>query len=405
MSLPVALPRARLKLGYRLANRLGGAASRLGLTPELSAEWIAEAACRRTGRELSPALRTRLERLAAAMQSEAQLTLVGRVAMRGFVLSKLLNHAAVQHTLEAHPEIAQVPVERPIFVIGLPRSGTTFLHRLLAAHPDCRSFQLWELLRPVPPPEEATYHAGPRSALRSVMSATDLTLLDSMHETRLELPEECTKLLMNDLMSPSFAHTARVPSYVAWYLEQDLSPTYALHRAQVQLLTWRFRRPRVVMKSPVHLFALDALRAAYPDACLVWLHRDPAEALASMCRLFGFHRSQFSGAVDGGALARELLGTWTTAAERAAACRGPLGESLVDVTYDELVRQPLSVVQRICEHFGLRHDETVRAAVTTLLPASPPAPGPAKRDPVADLGLDADDVRRRFAGALSWQRR
>lgn len=180
-----------------------------------------------------------LRLLVGAFQKNPRLTLVGRFFVRDALLRRLENRLLIEATIRNEPAIAQQSMERPIFILGLPRTGSTLLHRLLAVDPNNRVPQTWEMQRPVPPPESSTYLTDPRIALIE----KDYALLNrlaptfqAIHEIGAQLPEECIELFANSFASEWFSVGLELPEYAQWLYGTDLSSTYEYHRRQLQIL-------------------------------------------------------------------------------------------------------------------------------------------------------------------------
>lgn len=391
---------ARMPLGVRLLNRLP-----LRHAVSLAPEALLAAARRRTGlSDFGPPLfREGLERLVESFEREAGLTLLGRVIARRDALRLLENRLRILDVLRRNPEIERGPIERPIFVVGLPRTGTTILHALLAQDPATRVPLTWEVMHPWPPPERASFETDPRIAeVEKHFAGIDRILPDfkHMHPMGARLPQECVALTAHDFATMIFHTTHRVPSYQAWLAALDLRPVYAFHRRQLQVLQWRCPAERWVLKSPGHLWALDALLAVYPDARLVFTHRDPLKVVASLANLIATLRGLASDRID----PHEIGADWTErlAAGLAAATRvrdaHRLGdERVIDVHFHELVGDEIGAIRRIYERFGLALSAEAEARMRRFLVENPKDKHGAHRYDLAAAGLDRARERRRYA--------
>ena len=247
-------------LGLRLMNGIGGALQRVGVPlVRLDEERLLTEATRRTG--LSDFgdewFRDPLRRLLDAYEKEAALTTLGRLIARNDILRLLENRLRLIDTWKRHPEILSTPICQPIVIIGLPRTGTTILHELLAQDPANRVPLTWEVMHPWPPPERATYVSDPRIAqVAKHFSRIDQVLpgFQAIHPMGAQLPQECVALMAHDFATMIYHTTNSVPSYQAWLEAADLRPVYASHRQQLQYLQWRCAGDRWVLKSPGHLW-------------------------------------------------------------------------------------------------------------------------------------------------------
>ena len=346
----------RRPLPVRLLNRAGAAAEKIGLkrSPFQAAELI-ETAKRRTGLDdfgggefFEP-----LSRLLESAHRETHLNVIGRIALKTEVIGTLENRLLMQRDRQLNPEIAGQEIRQPLFVVGLPRSGTTFLHALLAADPDHRVPLTWEVRSPSPPTNVDVSRRINR-ARRELASFRWLAPnFAAVHPMDAESPQECISLLAPTFLSDQFDTMFNVPSYRSWYLNQDFVGAYQDHRRFLQQLQQRKRSARWVLKAPAHMFAASALLAVYPDALFVQMHRDPVEAVASVSSLVVILRSVFSDAIDPIQIGRDAVVYWTEAIKRFLAERARLSSNRIcDFRLDELRKDPIGVVRRIYTHFG-----------------------------------------------------
>ncbi len=217
----------------------------------------------------SPYYREGLERIVDALNTEADLNDMGRVIQHATISNALIQRLKVEQTYAAHPEIDEQVVGGPVFVIGLPRTGTTALSQLVGADPQFRSLRMWESQSPTPPPEAATQHSDPRIA----QAAAGLKMLDEMfplmktlYNSEPTAPTECQDLMGMSFRTFHFDGAVRAPGYLSWLMGCDMRGTYLYHRRVLKLLQWHCPPVLWHLKTPVHMFALDALVEAYPDA-------------------------------------------------------------------------------------------------------------------------------------------
>jgi hypothetical protein len=332
---------------------------------------------------------------------EAGLTELGvkvhRAFLRGALVARLLSEAAWAR----HPEHAGVAIERPIFVTGLPRTGTTALHRLLTADPAHQGLELWLTEVPQPRPPRDTWEQDP--AFCRIQAAYERHHVAhpefmGVHYMAADQVEECWQLLRQSMRSVSYECLAHLPSYSAWLAGQDWTGAYRRHRRNLQLIGLPDRGRRWVLKNPSHLFALDALLRVYPDALVIQTHRDPRAAIASVCNLAAQASAGWSSAFTGEVIGRDQLELWARGLERFTAVRArhdPAG--FCDVSYDEFVMHPLGTVEAIYAHFGLTLSAAARDAMRALHAPGAPAPArPAHRYALSDFGLTGDQVDERF---------
>jgi hypothetical protein len=339
----------------------------------------------------------------SALEDEAQLNFVGRVLARSDVLNWLENRLRITDARKRHPEIDDERVEKPVFILGLPRTGTSILHDLLGADPASRVPLAWEVRHPCPPPEAASYETDDRIALadEEVRLWCDIVPeYDSMHELGGQIPVECIQLTAHEFRSDELSGRHMVPSYAGWLAGADLVPAYEFHRGMLQLLQWRAPGARWVLKAPSHLGALSALLAVYPDARIVWTHRDPLTVMASVASILFSTAWVRSDAVD----AEQVLGWFTgetCAALLAAGCAARDGApdpeaQFHDVRYADLVDDPGKTVRGIYEHFDMTFDDDAAASIDAAIASKPKGRHGAHRYDFSNTGWDPEEERKRF---------
>ena len=393
-------------LAIRLMNAAGGPLLAAGLpVVRLDESRLLERAARNT--ELSDfgdeTFREPLRILLRSFESEARLTLLGRIIARTDMVRLLENRLRMTDVRKRHPEIEEGEVRRPLFVVGLPRTGTTILHELLAHDPANRVPMTWEVHQPWPPPERATYETDPRIArVEKHFDGVDKIIpgFKKMHPMGATLPQECVALMAHDFATMIFHTTHDVPTYEAWLEAEDLRWVYASHRRQLQYLQWRCPARRWVLKSPGHLWALDSLLAEYPDARIVQTHRDPRKVVASLTSLITLLRGMASDRVDPRAIgadwtARLAAGLQKTMEVRERECLGP--DRVFDVHFKQFVGNEIETVRRIYEQFDLELTAEAEQRMRRFLAANPKDKHGIHRYSLAEAGLDAETEHRRYA--------
>jgi hypothetical protein len=342
-----------------------------------------------------------LERLVAAMNDEGGLTEMGEAMQHARLTALLAARLGVEETYRLHPQIDDQEIGGPVFVIGLPRTGTTALSQLVAADPQFRSLRLWESGSPVPPPETATEHTDPRIAVAEgnlALMNEAFPLMQTMHHTEATTATECQDLMGMSFRTVHFDGFARVPSYLEWVIDTDMKPTYRYHRRVLRLLQWHCPPTLWHLKTPVHMFALDALVEAYPNARFLWSHRDPVKVLGSVCSLIHYTRSWSSDRDDSVELGSEQLDRWWLAIQRAMDFRERLGDDrFADVTFAELQTDPLEALEKGLARIGIPFDDRSRASVTEWAGSHEPGAHGSHSYEVSDFGLEPDRIRERFA--------
>ncbi|MEJ2672271.1 MAG: sulfotransferase, partial [Deltaproteobacteria bacterium] len=340
--------------------------------------------------------------LLQAFETEAKFNFIGRICVHGDTVRMLKSRLHLMADRRRHPAIADEVIRRPLFITGLPRSGTTFLHALLAQDPAHRAPQVWEVMYPSPPPETASYASDSRITTTSrQLRLIDFLMPDfkTVHMIDARLPQECIAITSHDFRSYTFESMYHVPTYRAWHDSQDKRPEYEFHQRFLQHLQWQTPGQRWVLKAPSHLLALEDLFQVYPDARIILTHRDPLKVLPSCASFTEVLRRGFSDCVDKVALAQEVQQRWEEGAGLAVQYRqrpGRFQKQLLDVRYAELLRDPLGMVRRIYEHFDLELTPAAELAMRRFMQANPKNKGGVHRYSLEEFGLNPGEERRRF---------
>ena len=339
---------------------------------------------------------------------DAELTPSGekatRALLRGALMARLLSEAGWQ----AHPGYAEVAVERPVFVTGLPRTGTTALHRLLAADPAHQGLELWLAEAPQPRPPRPAWAGDPVFQYIAAACArhhVEHPEFMGVHYVAADQVEECWQLLRQSMRSVSFECLAHLPTYSAWLRDQDWTGAYQRHRRNLQLIGMNDAGQRWVLKNPSHLFALDALLATYPDALVIQTHRAPQVAIASVCSLAAQASAGWSTGFRGAVIGRDQLELWAFGLERFLAERARHDAArFYDVHYEDFVADPFGTVQAAYRYFGLPLSAAAADAMRSLIAADAASSrGPGHRYTLSDFGLTGAEVDERFAAIPGYE--
>jgi sulfotransferase family protein len=353
----------------------------------------------------SPYYREGLERTVEALNTEADLNDLGNVIQHATISNALIQRLRIVDTYRQHPEIDDEVVGGPVFVIGLPRTGTTALSQLVASDPQFRSLRMWESQACTPPPETATQHDDPRIAA----AAEGIAMMDNMFprmrtmmNSEPEAPTECQDLMGMSFRTFHFDGVVRVPGYLAWLMSCDMRETYTFHRQVLKLLQWHCPPTLWHLKTPVHMFALDALVDAYPNAKFLWSHRDPAKVLGSVCSLIAYVRSWSSDRNDAKELGAEQLECWSEGVRRAMDFRKRFGDNrFVDVSFGDLQANPITTLEASYARLGLTLSQAARSRVQEWADGHQPGARGEHSYELADYGLTPEQVRERFADYLA----
>ena len=338
-----------------------------------------------------------------AYAREADLTEFGSKMQRFFVRNALVARLVSEAAFKQYPQHVDVPIERPIFVTGLPRTGTTVIHRLLTVDPRHQGLELWlaEFPQPRPPretwSENAVFQQLDAQFTKAHEENPEYT---GLHYMTADEVEECWQLLRQSLHSVSYETLAHIPSYSQWLAQQDWTKPYRRHRKNLQLIGLNDPEKRWVLKNPSHLFALDALFATYPDALVVQCHRPAETIMASMCSLAQHTTAGWSETFVGDVIGADSMETWSRGLELFNTERAKHDPAqFCDVDYFDFIKDPVASVEGIYRHFGIDFTEAARQAIADSHAESKKGPrAPKHTYSLADYGLTDDQVKERFRG-------
>lgn len=340
-----------------------------------------------------------LDVLIESLEREAKLDAQRRVAVAATLTALLVKRLRLVHDRKLHPEIAGEVIEAPVFIVGQPRSGSTHLHALLGRVEGVRVPMYWELTLPSPPPERETLDSDPRIAL--VQKAVDQIPAEMLvrHPIAPQRPEQCNMLSDWSFINQALLAYYEIPTYRDWLLDADHRPAYEAHRRTLQQLQWR-HRGQWVLKYPKHLIALDALLETYPDAHLVWTHRDPAVVLPSVLSLTGYLRETHTPGFDPKRFGREWAVFEELVLRRGLAVRDgefSSSERNFDLQYRDFMRDPAGSVEAVCRHFGMPFSDASRRRVQQWIDEHPKTQHGVHEYSAERFGFDTERLRERFA--------
>ncbi len=392
-------------LPIRIFNGVGRLLRRCGLSRPLRAGPVLARACRRTGLDDFGELDVRepLERLIESVEQENDLTPLGRLLIRRELVQLACARLRIQAAIKEHPEVLNERVDRPVFILGLGRTGSTLLHRLLAQDPQARAPRYGETIDPAAAGSSANGAQVRQEARKQFAWAAFLAPgLPSIHPLDAEAPEECRLLLMNTFRCPIFGQYGFTTSYAKWLDELSLAEKlriYEAYRRQLQLLQWRCPPRRWVLKCPIHAWGLEALMQLFPDARVVQTHRELADVVPSTCSLLATFRGLYSDSVQphrlGPLVIENVVGRRLDATLRA---RKAYPGRMMDVVYRRLVRDPVGTVREIYERFGLPWSAETDRNVRDWLARNPRDKHGRHRYSLEQFGLDRAEVERMFPG-------
>lgn len=385
-----------------LFNGIGRGLEKVGLRTHLEEESLLAAARRKAGlsdfgdEPFRPALRVLLQ----SLDTEARLHPFGRLVMRTRLVDMLVVRLRAQDLFTRYPEILGQPIESPLVIAGLQRTGTTMLHRLLAADPDTRSLLSWEAVSPAPYPDQEPGQPDRRiKAAKLAENALRYLAPEffAIHPVEATAPEEDILLMDFSFMSTVAEAMARVPTYAAWLKQQDMTPVYRYVKQLLQLLQWQRPGQRWVLKTPAHLAHLDVLLRVFPDARIIQTHRDPAKTAGSFSSMVAHGYGVFSDEVD----VHEVAAHWNRnnadMVRAAMRVREQHPDAFLDVSYYDLLQDPMAQVRRIYGFAGLPLAPAAQAAMEASLKVNVQNRHGVHRYRLEDFGLSRDQVHRDYA--------
>jgi hypothetical protein len=344
-----------------------------------------------------------LGRLIDALNNEAQLNDFGSFRAGMGISAGLCDRLQIWDYIGQHPEVNNEIVERPVFIVGLPRTGTTALHHMLNQDLNNHTLRLWEAQNPVPPARTETYTTDPRIAKQQQGVDLTETFLPGFLRTHLidaQEPDECYMLLNRCFMSVEYSAMYHIPSYANWlYANLAGSGAYAYHRLQLQLR--QSQRPgQWILKAPFHQLGLDAIFEQYPDAIIVQTHRDPMSFVGSGCSFSELLRKSGSDQIDKAVIGRdwmEMLTVYTQTFEEARA-RLEVGREgqFIDVHHDEFVNEPWPIIESIYGACSRTLSGEGRAAMQAWLDNNPKGKHGKHEYNLQDYGISKGDVEQLF---------
>lgn len=394
----------QLPMIVRAMNKVGIILNKMGISPvNLTEASIIEAAVKETGlSDLgSEDFKIPLDLLLTHYREDADLSLLGKLAARHESVRLLSNRLKMENDFKAHPEILREKIHKPLFIIGFPRTGTTLLHCLLGEDNAARVPLMWEIIWPSPPPAAGNRQSDQRIKMaekRMQQMHVLVPQMRTMHPTEPESPEECLMLFQHNFASLLFDAFAEVPNYRNWLLSHNMVPEYQYYKQQLQLLQWRSPADHWVLKTPFHLFGLDALLAVFPDASIVQTHRTPREVFGSLLSLIAVMRKLNSNHVDLEKLGRTWLSTWGKIMDHAMAVRESADPArFYDADFRDLVGDPVGVVKNIYRKFDYPFSSEFEIQMQRWVAENPRNKHGEHIYSLEQFGLSAEMIDERFA--------
>lgn len=324
--------------------------------------------------------------------------------MRGGLVQSLVDRLKTTDYLAKRPELLTRPVERPLFVFGMPRTGTTLLSNLLACDPARRSALTWEIEEPVPPPTTATLKTDPRAIAKLEQEKAMLAARPEMgkyYRNSAVYPNECMFFMIHDFKGLALESRGKLKAYRDWLLQTDMTSAYSYHKRFLQLLqadapgAWS-------LKMPSHALWLDTLLETYPDAQLIWAHRDPFTATSSFCSILSMAHRGYTGKVDYEWLGEDCPYQAQLHLDRIMDTRERLGhDRIVDVHYADVTRDPMAAIRKLYADLGDTLTPEAEAAMLAWLDENPQGKFGKHEYALDQYGLSVEALAPKFERYLS----
>ena len=344
-----------------------------------------------------------LDRFTDSIEKEASLNPVGRMIAKERILGHAVNRLHYVNDRKRFPEIAKQEIVRPVVIVGLPRTGTTILHDILAQDPANRAPMTWEVTFPSPPPETATFETDPRiETCEAMFPDIDARQpgFKAIHPMGARLSQECIVMWGEAMCTPLFHNQFRVPSYQDWVDQvADFRPVYDFHRKQLQHLQSRHAGERWVLKTGGHMWALEKMLETYPDARVVFTHRDPVDSVTSFASLTTIVRGVGSDQVDPAEIATDWTARLQSVVMRALDVRATKefpDARFYDMRFSDFVVDQFEVVKTIYEALEIPMTDEGAARMRGFIDDNPKGKHGEHRYTPEEYGVEPDVVREDF---------
>ena len=332
-----------------------------------------------------------------SLNSEANLTYFGKLACE----YQIKKHLTVRGQIfQKSRSLPNANISRPVFVIGLPRSGTTYLFNLLSLDPDHRSPLFWEMMNPLPLCEPGSFAEKMRvMRSRSILFSKNrfISKLDDMHAITATSPEECLLIKVFALRSILYFYMANTPSYLSYLEDSDKTVSYLWHRRFLKILQSQYKPKRWLLKDPSHLGNLEEILSIYPDACFIHIHRDPAETIPSICSLTSQVRKGFTDSTDLKELGERTLDFWENSKKKNEAQKNNLNDDqYIDIYYEDFIKNPLKIVENIYKNFNFSFSKENKELTESYIEENAKTSKEKHIYTLEEYGLDKKEVHNRL---------
>ena len=349
----------------------------------------------------APDYLTGLRQLLSAYDTDPQLSSLGREFAMGGIVTTLAARLRAERGWHERPECLRTPIRAPLVITGIPRTGTTALHKLLSMDPQFQGLEHWLAEAPMVRPARASWPSQPAYQASVAALEAYFQMMPEMrkaHDMVADEVEECLDVLRQSFVSNRFGASTYIPSYDRWFLAQDEQASYRRYADVLRLIGADETDKRWLLKNPGHVAQMQCLLAVFPDALIVQTHRDPVKAIASLCSTLHMARRMF----EGDAARAEVLGArecayWQRAVDCTDQLRAARPGQFFDVDHRRFHSDPLGTIRALYAHFGLRLDQVALGRMQRWIDDSPTTRHGEHRYRLADYGVSEQQVRDRFA--------
>jgi hypothetical protein len=366
------------------------------------ADIVAEVETRAGRLDSEPEFRTNMEHFVAALNSDNRLSALGETSVRKALVDRTCDRLEGLEWLRDYPDVSREVIAEPVFLTGLPRSGTTYFQYLFDRDPRFRLIRTWESIAPCPPPgfdtESIRRRKSEEAERRRQAVPKKIEGFEALHLLDLDGPDECHVLMEQTYSAAGYQNLYDVPSYFDYMVKSlDFAASYRVHKRQLQLLQWRMKQPRWALKYPNHVLAMDAILQVHPDARFVMTHRDPVQTLASISKMTLTLRGTRYETVDPKRVGRQMLDFVRRHIDRIMAfCKSPQASRVTHVDYYRVVDNPAAVMAEVHAALGIDSPEEVTAAVAEWRRRNPKGARGSNPYTLEQFGLDPEEVAEEY---------
>ncbi len=339
-----------------------------------------------------------LNQLCESLNLDSHLHFYGYMMARSTILNFLRNRLELEDRWKEHPEVLDVPVKQPVFIVGPPRTGTTLLFNLLSLNKRFRYLRSWEAFRPgIQKDDQRLAHKARKWSDNRIRRLNYLNPdLNKIHHLDTDDPEECIPLFGNSFESGMFPFAFNTVSYHDWYMEQDHRNSYLYYRKQLQWMQSQKKGQQWLLKSPAHLVAITALLETFPDALILQTHRDPKKIIPSISNLEYVFQCMVSYDIDKTFIGGMAIDHLAKIMEAAFKAREKNNFNIVDILYEDLVANPIQIIEKVYHALGETLTTEMREQISAYLAANPKNKYGKHKYSIWEIGLEAKMFYDRF---------